>query len=239
MPAHGDDIYSVVVPTLADSTIAAGQHWTAFLVRAATAAPTVFFDSAPDSGYSLDNLAPGAPTNLLANSGQVVWDPAPEADFDYFTVYGSDSPTRDGSETQLTQTIDPTFDAGGLPYPYILVSATDFAGNEGPVAAANTATGLAPWSQDGRLSLSAQPNPFGARTSVAFALPRAMRVQLAVFDAAGRLVRTLADGMGSAGRQDVAWDGRDSAGNAVANGVYLVRLTADGQHLDRKLVLVR
>ena len=239
VPAHGDDIYSVVVPTLADSTLAAGQHWTAFLVRAATASPLVFFDSAPDSGYSLDNLAPGAPMNLMATAGQVAWDPAPEADFDYFTVYGSNVPTRDGSETQLAQTIDTAFDAGGMPYAYILVSATDFAGNEGPVAAANAATSAATLPAGRALSLRAQPNPFGARTTVSFDLPRATRVQVAVYDAAGRLVRSLVEGARSAGRQDVAWDGRDDGGSTVANGVYLVRLAADGQRLDRKVVLVR
>jgi len=64
VPAHGDNIYSVVVPTLADSTIAQGMHWSVFLVRAATATPLTFFDSPPDSGYSVDNLAPAPPSGL-------------------------------------------------------------------------------------------------------------------------------------------------------------------------------
>ena len=48
-------------PTDADSTIALGQHYSVFFIRAATAAARTFFDSPPDSGYSLDNLAPGTP----------------------------------------------------------------------------------------------------------------------------------------------------------------------------------
>jgi len=37
----------------------------------------------------------------------------------------------------------------------------------------------------------------------------------------------------------VAWDGRDAAGRAVASGVYLVQLRADGTRQERKLVKVR
>lgn len=239
LPAHGDSHYSMVVPTLADSTIANGQRWSVFLVRAATAAPLTFFDSLPDSGYSLDNLAPGAPANLAAAAGSVAWDPASEADFDYFTVYGSATPTRNGSEIELAQTIGTTFDASGLPYAYILVTATDFAGNEGPAASASTATGVTPLPASSGLALRVQPNPFGARTTVSFDLPRATAARVAVYDTAGRLVRDLAAGARPAGRNDVSWDGRDAAGRAVAAGVYLVRLSTHEGSQERKVVLVR
>ncbi len=239
VPAHGETIYSAVVPTLADSTIAQGQHWSVFLVRAATAAPTVFYDSAPDSGYSLDNLAPAPPGNLLVNAGQLAWDPAPEADFDYFTVYGSNVPMLDGSATQLAQTTATAFDAQGLPYAYILVTATDFAGNEGAPAVGDAATGVSSVPAAAGLALRAQPNPFAARTTVSFELPRAAPVQVRVYDAAGRLVRTLVDCARDAGRHDVAWDGRDAGGQRAASGVYLVRLHGVGIDAREKVVLLQ
>jgi hypothetical protein len=37
---------------------ATGPHYSVFFVRAATAQPTLYFDSRPDSGYSVDNLPP-------------------------------------------------------------------------------------------------------------------------------------------------------------------------------------
>jgi hypothetical protein len=239
VPAHGESIYSVIVPTLADSTIVNGMHWTAFLVRAATATPTVFFDSAPDSGYSLDNLAPGPPANLVADAGLVTWDPAPEADFDYFTVYGSDQPVLDPNAVQLAQTVATGFDATGLPYAYVLVSATDFAGNEGPAAAADAATSTPEPSARSRPALRAQPNPFTAGTTMSFDLPRAGAVNVSVHDAAGRLVRELSNGPRAAGRHEVEWDGRDTAGRRAASGVYFVRLEGDGIREERKVVRTR
>jgi len=51
-------------------------------------------------------------------------------------------------------------------------------------------------------------------------------VRLAVFDAAGRLVRVLENGERPAGDYSVVWDGRDSWGSRVDAGVYYCRLTA-------------
>ena len=54
------------------------------------------------------------------------------------------------------------------------------------------------------------PNPFNPQTTIRFELAEAGPVTLAVFDAAGRLVRTLIADNGSA-----AWDGRDGDGRGV------------------------
>jgi len=67
--AHGEPVYSIVVPTLGDSTIALGQYFSAFYVRAATDNAFIFHDSPIDSGYSLDNLAPGVPVNFCVRCG--------------------------------------------------------------------------------------------------------------------------------------------------------------------------
>ncbi|MBK8167555.1 MAG: hypothetical protein IPK64_16545 [bacterium] len=83
------------------------------------------------------------------------------------------------------------------------------------------------------------PNPFNPSTTIAFSLVRDGRVELKVFDARGALVRTLVDGQATAGEQRVAWDGRDDGGRQVAAGVYLYRLRADGQELQRKMTLVK
>ena len=42
-------------------------------------------------------------------------------------------------------------------------------------------------------------------------------------------VRAVVDGDYPAGNQDLAWDGRDDGGRAVADGVYLYRLEAGGE----------
>jgi hypothetical protein len=50
-------------------------------------------------------------------------------------------------------------------------------------------------------------------------------VRLLVLSVAGRRVASL-DWRGNTGINVECWDGRDSAGNPVARGVYLYRLTA-------------
>ncbi len=87
--------------------------------------------------------------------------------------------------------------------------------------------------------LPAHPNPFNPWTKLSFDLPAAGRVQLEIFDVSGRRVTTLIDESREAGRHEIAWNGLDDSGRAVASGVYLSRLgTAVGVRSER-LVLLR
>ncbi|MGQ0721803.1 MAG: FlgD immunoglobulin-like domain containing protein, partial [Candidatus Eiseniibacteriota bacterium] len=91
-----------------------------------------------------------------------------------------------------------------------------------------------------RLSLSVgRPNPFGGGTMAEFALPRPSTVFLEVLDVKGRRVRLLLDERRETGSHRVSWDGKDSGGRSVANGVYFLRLTAMGETLTTKAVRIR
>ncbi|HKI82224.1 MAG TPA: FlgD immunoglobulin-like domain containing protein [Pseudodesulfovibrio sp.] len=83
------------------------------------------------------------------------------------------------------------------------------------------------------------PNPFNPRTTLSFDLARSSRVRLRVYDAAGRLVRVLADRPYAAGRHRVVWDGRDIKGRPAASGVYFPRLDAGGESQAVKVLLVK
>ena len=83
------------------------------------------------------------------------------------------------------------------------------------------------------------PNPFNPSTTIRFGVPAPARVTLRVYDVAGRVVRTLAEGDRPAGEYDVAWDGRDDRGVAVAAGVYFYRVAAGEQTVTRKMILVK
>ncbi|MRR09240.1 T9SS type A sorting domain-containing protein, partial [bacterium] len=80
---------------------------------------------------------------------------------------------------------------------------------------------------------------FGQTTAISFQIPRPGIVDLAVYNIAGQKVRTLICGPQPAGRHSVRWDGRDGSGRALAGGVYLARLNADGSSRTEKLILVR
>jgi len=64
-------------------------------------------------------------------------------------------------------------------------------------------------------------------------------VTLDVFDVRGRRVRALAGDNRDAGRQEIAWDGKDDTGRALASGIYLVRLVADGESRVTRVAVTR
>jgi hypothetical protein len=82
-----------------------------------------------------------------------------------------------------------------------------------------------------------QPNPFRAALTVRYSLAAEGRVTLRVHDLAGRVVRTLADGVMRPGRYNVNWSGTDDRGRELARGVYFCRFTAGDYRATEKLVL--
>jgi len=86
---------------------------------------------------------------------------------------------------------------------------------------------------------SISPNPFSSSTAIAFSLDAPAKLRLAVYDAAGRLVAVLHDGLHAAGVGDVPWNGRDARGVAASSGVYFVRAAAEGSRALSRAVLVR
>ncbi len=86
--------------------------------------------------------------------------------------------------------------------------------------------------------LRTSPNPFLGRTMLTYAVPREMKLALAVYDLSGRRVTDLFRGMAQPGIHTALWNGRDSRGRSVAHGVYFYRLEGDGVSLARKVVTV-
>ena len=234
--------YASVVPTLADSTIAHGMHWSVFFVSAHTSDPQVYFCSEPDSGYSVDNLAPGAPAGLsMSGAGLLTWEEAPEEDFDYFTVYGSTEEAFGDSAVSLDHTTGTEFDASGSGYEYYFVTATDFSGNEGEAAGIKSTVGV-PGDRNppkARALRPAHPNPFRAASVIAFELPAREEVRLCVYDLSGRVVATLVRGSRDAGIHTVTWSGRDDAGRILPGGVYFYRLEVGSFVRTRRIVFLR
>ena len=83
------------------------------------------------------------------------------------------------------------------------------------------------------------PNPFNPMTKISFDLPRESRVMLRIFDARGRLVRTLIDEAMGAGNKSVIWNGTDDNGARVHSGMYFYLIEADGFTATRKMTLLK
>ena len=82
------------------------------------------------------------------------------------------------------------------------------------------------------------PNPTRGVARVEFAVPREARVEIAVFDVAGRRVATLADDRFEPGRYQLQWDG-EARGRSVVPGVYFVRFASADVRGARRIVVVR
>jgi hypothetical protein len=238
VPASGAKSYKIIAPTLADSTIALGQYRTKFYVRAATDDPVVFFDSPVDSGYSKDNLAPSVPQNFMFNTGNLAWKESSAADFDYFTVYGSNTNSF-AAATLIDYTTTTGMNVSGQPYSYYYVTATDFAGNEGKPALARAISGVDGTPGSYVLSVSAYPNPFNPQTTVRYTLPSRGHVLLAVYDLRGEKVATLVNRDAAAGAYTETWRGVNDSDAPVSSGVYFARLSTPAGERSYKLVLLK
>ncbi|MFN0149419.1 MAG: FlgD immunoglobulin-like domain containing protein [bacterium] len=85
----------------------------------------------------------------------------------------------------------------------------------------------------------AAPNPVVARTRVAFDLPQARSVSVRIYDASGRLARTLVDEPLAAGWHHRDWDGTNDAGVCAAAGMYFVLFDAETARAKQKVGLLR
>ena len=83
------------------------------------------------------------------------------------------------------------------------------------------------------------PNPFNGSTRIEYTLPECSQVKVEVFDTKGRVVSTLRDQMCEPGTYQVFWTGKNEQGMDMPTGVYLVKLTGDGKHMQKKMLLVR
>ncbi|MBI4550887.1 MAG: T9SS type A sorting domain-containing protein [Candidatus Latescibacteria bacterium] len=72
----------------------------------------------------------------------------------------------------------------------------------------------------------ARPNPFNPTTRLAYEVPKAAHIVLAVYNLLGQEVIRLVDAEQQPGRYEVVWNGRNAQGLSVASGVYLYRLTS-------------
>jgi hypothetical protein len=83
------------------------------------------------------------------------------------------------------------------------------------------------------------PNPFARDMRVSYQVASSGPVSLEVYDALGRVVRGLVDGVSEPGYYTVAWDGCDDQGRRVPAGVYFVRFNTDDYQNVQKTVLLK
>jgi serine protease len=82
-------------------------------------------------------------------------------------------------------------------------------------------------------------NPARGEAALEFTVGTAGRVSARVFDARGRLVRTLFEGEAPEGATSLRWDGRDGRGADVPSGVYFLRIESPAGSTTHKVAFLR
>ena len=244
VPWHGMEAYSAVVPTLGDSTDM-GIYYSTFRVTAHTDDPMVFYDSEPVTGYSIDNLHPGAPGGVQAFNQDdgilLVWDQPLDEDFGYHKVYRLD---LDSEDPAIEFTTSDTFFVDNVANSYLeyWVTAVDLNGNESDPSNVVTIT-LA--IEDGLtipMEFALQqnyPNPFNPSTQIQYALPTDATVSITIYDLMGREVRSLVNKQVNAGYHSTLWNATNAMGAPVSAGVYIYTITANEYRDVKKMILLK
>ena len=87
---------------------------------------------------------------------------------------------------------------------------------------------------DGRLWTVSRDNSFSTHTTISFTLDQPANVSIKVYNVAGQLVEWIAQQQTfGSGKQAIRWNGRDSEGEVVATGLYIVTVTVGSQRQDK------
>ncbi len=89
------------------------------------------------------------------------------------------------------------------------------------------------------ISLSVFPNPTRSQTAIRYLIHVGCKVSLQLYDISGRLVKTLKNDYQNSGSYSLNWNCEDVQNNKVTSGVYFLTLNATGQHLQKKILILR
>lgn len=164
----------------------------------------------------------------------------PQSDPDMFQGLSMDSTlTNTAADQRFVIGAGPVAIAAGESFnaAFALVAGTDRGDLLANVALADAAVATrgeeSPEAQGYAFSAPA-PNPTRSQAVLTFTLPSAQHARVAVYDALGRRVATVADRTFGAGESRLVLDA-----SALRSGIYVVRLEAEGASLSQRLSLVR
>ncbi|MEJ2721657.1 MAG: T9SS type A sorting domain-containing protein, partial [bacterium] len=245
------ETYTYTDDTTADST-ASGPAYHYYKVRAFTSIVDLYWDSLPDSGYSVDNTAPASPAAVAGEQRtdppglEITWLPNTDSDLAHYAVYrGTGSGFVPSLENRVGTPDEPVYFDGewrwntGCCYK---VTAVDVHDNESAPASLLpddvTGAGTRGASFSNALYQNV-PNPFNPSTRIRFEIQTASDVTLRVYDANGKLVHELVNARLAPGRYEEEWSGRTLGARRAASGVYFYKLTAGSFVETKKMILLK
>lgn len=83
------------------------------------------------------------------------------------------------------------------------------------------------------------PNPFCNIATISYTLPCASHVKLEIYGSDGKRIKTLTNGIQSAGEYSVIWDATDNSNKPVTPGIYLYKIDANGIHSTERIAKIK
>ena len=209
------------------------------------------FHSPPDSGYSLDNIAPGVPTGMQAiameNSISLSWDISEAEDFQYFVLERSNEAINGVEDTTISyELINANYEdlnfVRNVEYSYKL-AAYDYAGNRSeftePVSVILLSIDPLSLIPDVFALHQNYPNPFNPTTQIRYDLPDNKFVSINIYDVMGRKIKSLININQETGYRSITWNATDDLGQPVSAGMYIYTIQAGEFRQTRKMVLLK
>ncbi len=83
------------------------------------------------------------------------------------------------------------------------------------------------------------PNPFNPSTTIKFGLPEDSNVKISIYSITGQKITTLLDSYYPKGYHSITWNGVNSSGNSVSNGIYIYEMVSQNRRFIKKMVFAK
>ena len=199
---------------------------------------TVMALAATDDGAIIAALNAG--TYRSTDRG-ATWQLAIDRNHRALATHGRNEILAGGSGVHRSSDGGRSWEEAGIGYPYFRDLAIDAFGmayvafsRDGLFRSKDSAVAVEGPATHAASSLSAYPNPFARATTIEISLDVPGYVEISIYDVLGRRVAVLHRGALTAGAHPIVFDRGD-----LPAGVYIVRATAPGLTLSKRVLLVR
>ena len=83
------------------------------------------------------------------------------------------------------------------------------------------------------------PNPFSSSTVIEYSNPNKEKVEITIFDMAGRTIKTFGGNLMQSEHGKISWDGTNENGSSIGAGIYFCQLRAGNYTETIKMILLR
>ena len=83
------------------------------------------------------------------------------------------------------------------------------------------------------------PNPFNPATNISYLISEQSNIKITIYNSSGQKIKTLVNGIKSAGDHSIVWNGRNKSGNTVSNGIYIYKMSAENFSVSKKLIFMK